>query len=60
MTARIPLPKFLVSLAAMAVVAVILGLVFPLGTQPGPDYPPAAPASTPVPWLTGPPFLPPR
>ena len=60
MTPRIPLPKFLVSLAAMAVVAVILGLVLPLGEPPGPDNPPPAPASTPVPWLTGPPFLPTR
>jgi hypothetical protein len=57
---RVPLPKFLIGLAVTAVMAVVGGVVLPIGGRSGPDQPPSAPASTPVPWLTGPPFLPTR
>jgi hypothetical protein len=57
---RVPLPKFLFALAVAVFVTVVGGVVLPLGERPGPDDPPAAPLSTPIPSLTGPPFLPTR
>jgi hypothetical protein len=55
---RVGLWKFGLALAVATVIAVILGVVLPVGAPPEPRHPLPVPHRTPLPVLTGPPFLP--